>query len=88
MWIIAGPNGAGKSTFTEPFLAALGQTNMLRLNADEVTAELRAGDLVSDQNSLNLRAAKIIDAKVVEYIEPAKISSLKPYYRPENTVTI
>jgi predicted ABC-type ATPase len=68
MWIIAGPNGAGKSTFTGPFLESLGQTNILRLNADEVTAELRSGDPASDQNVLNLRAAKIIDAKVVEYI--------------------
>jgi predicted ABC-type ATPase len=68
MWIIAGPNGAGKSTFTGPFLEDIGQTDILRLNADEVTAELRASDQVSDQNSLNLRAAEKIDAKVVECI--------------------
>jgi len=69
MWIIAGPNGAGKSTFTGPFLEALGQTNILRLNADEVTAELRSGDPASDQNALNLRAAQIIDSMVVQYID-------------------
>jgi len=72
MWIIAGPNGAGKSTFTGPFLEQLGQPDILRLNADEVTAELRATDPLSDQNSLNLSAAKMIDAKVVDYIDTGK----------------
>jgi predicted ABC-type ATPase len=51
-WIVAGPNGAGKSTFTGEFLRNLGMPPLRKLNADEVTAALRAKDLVSDQNAL------------------------------------
>ena len=42
MWIIAGPNGAGKSTFTDNLLA--NAPDLLKLNADERTATLRAAD--------------------------------------------
>jgi predicted ABC-type ATPase len=69
MWIIAGPNGAGKSTFTASFLEELSLTDLLRLNADEVTAQLRSRNPNEDQNSLNLNAARMVDAKVAEYIE-------------------
>ena len=69
MWIVAGPNGAGKSTFTGEFLRNLGMPPLRKLNADEVTAALRAKDLVSDQNALNLTAAQIVDSQVEESIK-------------------
>jgi predicted ABC-type ATPase len=69
MWIVAGPNGAGKSTFTGEFLRNLGMPPLRKLNADEVTAALRAKDLVSDQNALNLKAAQIVDTQVEESIK-------------------
>jgi predicted ABC-type ATPase len=68
-WIVAGPNGAGKSTFTGEFLRNLGMPPLRKLNADEVTAALRAKDLVSDQNALNLTAAQIVDSQVEESIK-------------------
>jgi len=69
MWIVAGPNGAGKTTFTGEFLRNLGMPPLRKLNADEVTATLRAKDLASDQNALNLAAAQIVDSRVEESIK-------------------
>lgn len=69
MWIIAGPNGAGKSSFKGPFLERIGQSDIIQLNADEVTATLRANDPASKQDELNLTAARLIDAKVAELIQ-------------------
>jgi len=68
MWIVAGPNGAGKSTLTSLFLKELGNPNLIKLNADEVTAELRAKDAISEQSALNLRAAQMIDKRVEDCI--------------------
>ena len=56
MWIIAGPNGAGKSTFTNDLLA--NAPALLKLNADERTAILRAADLNAPLRDLNLQAAR------------------------------
>jgi len=69
MWIIAGPNGAGKSSFKGPFLERIGQTDIIQLNADEVTASLRANDATTPQDALNLAAARWIDAKVEELVQ-------------------
>jgi predicted ABC-type ATPase len=72
MWIVAGPNGAGKSTLTNVFLANLrkqGLPELKKLNADEVTAALRAADPFSVQADLNLAAARDIDTQVVSCIE-------------------
>ena len=66
MWIIAGPNGAGKSTFTNDLLA--NAPDLLKLNADERTAALRAADANAPQRDLNLQAAREIDAEVVDCI--------------------
>ena len=66
MWIIAGPNGAGKSTFTNDLLA--NASDLLKLNADERTAALRAADANVPQRDLNLQAAREIDAEVVDCI--------------------
>jgi len=72
MWIIAGPNGAGKSTFANRFLLSLGHPNLIKLNADEVTARYRAADTTTPQDELNLRAARFIDAEVVRCIEAGR----------------
>ncbi|MDD4617372.1 MAG: zeta toxin family protein [Alphaproteobacteria bacterium] len=69
MWIIAGPNGAGKSSFAGDFLADLGHKNLIKLNADELTAALRKKFPDAAQNDLNLQAAIEIDQKVVDYID-------------------
>ena len=66
MWIIAGPNGAGKSTFTNNLLA--NAPDLLKLNADERTATLRAADPIAPLRDLNLQAAREIDAEVVDCI--------------------
>jgi predicted ABC-type ATPase len=68
MWIVAGPNGAGKSTFTGEFLKNLGMPPLRKLNADDVTAALRAKDLAGEQDVLNVKAAQIVDAQVEESI--------------------
>ena len=68
MWIIAGPNGAGKSSFSSDFLIALGQQNLQKLNADEETLRLRQQFPDSAIAELNLRAAQLIDARVVDCI--------------------
>ena len=66
MWIIAGPNGAGKSTFTNDLLA--NAPDLVKLNADERTATLRAADPSAPLRDLNLQAAREIDAEVVDCI--------------------
>ena len=68
MWIIAGSNGAGKSTFRDEFFEELGLGGILKLNADEVTAKLRLADPLAPQDELNLRAARVVDAEVVDRI--------------------
>jgi predicted ABC-type ATPase len=68
MWIVAGPNGAGKSTLTALFLKKLGNPDLIKLNADEVTAALRAKDAFTEQSALNLRAAQMIDKRVEDCI--------------------
>lgn len=68
MWIIAGPNGAGKSSFAGEFLANIGYPNLIKLNADEKTLELRRQFPHRDVAALNLEAARFIDARVDECI--------------------
>lgn len=69
MWLIAGPNGAGKSSFVETFIAELDHIDLIKLNADERTVQLREQFPVVPQDELNLKAAKEIDQKVVACIE-------------------
>jgi predicted ABC-type ATPase len=90
LWFIAGPNGAGKSTYTAkliPRLEASGdiETEIVKLNADERTAELQKQLPESPQLELNLQAARetdaalersIADDKPVIFIETV-LSSLK-----------
>ncbi len=71
MWIIAGPNGAGKSTFTN-ILLATGGVALIKLNADEVTLELRKRDNTAPLRELNLRAAQEIDEAVAENIRAGR----------------
>lgn len=68
MWIIAGPNGAGKSSFANEFIDNLRIPNLLKLNADEKTLELRRALPEAPQRELNLQAAQIIDDRVRECI--------------------
>jgi predicted ABC-type ATPase len=69
MWIVAGPNGAGKSTFTEEFLREnILPPDLLKLNADDVTAGYRKTDQTTPQDELNLRAARVVDQKVTDLI--------------------
>jgi len=69
MWIIAGPNGAGKSSFAGTFLDDLGYRELIKLNADERTLELRRDAPSEAQNDLNLRAAIEIDRAVEDHIK-------------------
>jgi len=69
MWIIAGPNGAGKSSLTARFLQNMGDRDLLKLNADEVTAEFLASGRAGAQDELNLAAARYVDAQVERCIE-------------------
>jgi predicted ABC-type ATPase len=69
MWIVEGPNGAGKSTFTNQVLVNLGIDDLIKLNADEVTAAYRAIDAETPQNELNLRAAQAVDSDVAGCIK-------------------
>jgi len=69
MWIVAGPNGAGKSTFTAKYLQeSVLPRGILKLNADEVTARYREHDKDSPQDELNFRAAREVDAQVLNCI--------------------
>ncbi len=69
MWLIAGPNGAGKSSFAVNFIADLNHINLIKLNADERTVQLREQFPFVSQDELNLKAAKEIDQAVFECIE-------------------
>ena len=69
MWVIAGPNGAGKSSFAGNFIAALGHTNLIKLNADERTVQWRAKCPDAPLNELNLKAAREIDQEVIDCID-------------------
>ncbi|KJU86984.1 Zeta toxin [Candidatus Magnetobacterium bavaricum] len=73
MWIIAGPNGAGKSSFVGDFLVDIGHRNLLKLNADERTIELRKKFPAALQDTLNLKAAIEID-KTVECCIKSRVS--------------
>lgn len=69
MWIIAGPNGAGKSSFAGQFLHDLGHNNLVKLNADERTLELRKRFPDAELITLNYKAANEIDQAVIDCIE-------------------
>lgn len=69
MWIIAGPNGAGKSSFAGEYLVNLGYKNLVKLNADERTIELRKKFPEALQDELNLKAAIEIDKEVEDCIK-------------------
>lgn len=69
MWIIAGPNGAGKSSFAEDFLINIGYPDLVKLNADERTLELRKQFPREPQHNLNLKAAIAIDKDVENFID-------------------
>jgi predicted ABC-type ATPase len=77
LWIVAGPNGAGKSTHTERLIAKA-QTasatplDIIKLNADERTAELKKQFPDRPQNELNLQAARETDAALEKAIAEDK----------------
>lgn len=73
LWIIAGPNGAGKSTHTADLIAdfqASGfiDAEIIKLNADERTAELKKKFPDRSQRELNLQAAQETDAALERFI--------------------
>ena len=77
LWIVAGPNGAGKTTHTAKLIAKLqaaGATDadIIKLNADERTAELRTHFPDKPQNELNLQAAQETDAALEKCIADGK----------------
>lgn len=69
MWIIAGPNGAGKSSFAGQFLIDLGHRDLIKLNADERTLELRKQFPNAAEDDLNRQAAEAVDKDVEKCIE-------------------
>ena len=77
LWIVGGPNGAGKTSFAGQFLDSLSRAfpnsrlpaHFTRLNADERTLALRQQFPDAARDSLNLRAARDIDAELVRLIE-------------------
>jgi predicted ABC-type ATPase len=77
LWIVAGPNGAGKSTHTAALISNLKASgfvasSIVKLNADERTAELKNHFPDKPQNELNLQAAQEIDAELVRCIAEDK----------------
>jgi predicted ABC-type ATPase len=72
MWLIAGPNGAGKSSFADQFLDDLGYRDLIRLNADERTLELRQRCPNAVQSELNLRAAIEVDQEVEDLVKAGR----------------
>ncbi len=77
LWIVAGPNGAGKSTHTAKLIAAFqasgsSDSEIIKLNADETTAELRKQFPDKPLLELNLQAAQEIDAALVRCIAEDK----------------
>jgi predicted ABC-type ATPase len=77
MWIFAGPNGAGKSSFAKPFLDGIAPPDMIRLNADERTVELRQRFPEAPEEKLNLEAAIAVDADVDACIAERKNFSVE-----------
>ena len=77
LWIVAGPNGAGKSTHTERLIAKAQTASatpleIIKLNADERTAELKKQFPDRPQNELNLQAARETDAALEKAIAEDK----------------
>jgi predicted ABC-type ATPase len=73
LWIVAGPNGAGKSTHTAKLIVDLEASgfigaDIIKLNADERTAELRKQFPDRPLRELNLQAAQETDAALVKHI--------------------
>jgi predicted ABC-type ATPase len=67
-WIVAGPNGAGKSTLVQSqAIAQLFGDTFVRLNADELTKQILAGN--PGYPGANLQAAIETDAAVAQCIE-------------------
>jgi predicted ABC-type ATPase len=67
LWIVAGPNGAGKSTHTADLIADFQASGfigaeIIKLNADERTAELKKQFPDQSQRELNRQAAQETDA--------------------------
>lgn len=69
LWIVAGPNGSGKTTLVRSGVLQryLGPETR-HINPDDITAELRRRDPVTEQDALNLRAAQMSDAEVDDCI--------------------
>ncbi len=87
LWLIAGPNGAGKSTYTAKMIADLQASGVLaceiiKLNADERTAELRKQFPDRPERELNLQAAQEIDAELIK-----RIAEGKPYIFVETVLS-
>jgi predicted ABC-type ATPase len=77
MWIVVGPNGAGKSSFAKPFLDGIAPPDMVRLNADERTIELRKQFPEAFEEKLNLDAAIAVDDDVDKRIAERKNFSVE-----------
>jgi len=69
MWVVGGPNAAGKTTLVEELFKVLGQTNLVRLNADVRTKELHPLYPIMLLPERNLMAAQQIDAEVMDCIK-------------------
>jgi predicted ABC-type ATPase len=77
LWIVAGPNGAGKSTHTASLLedfqaSGVLDSEIIKLNADERTAELKKQFPDRPLRDLNLQAAQETDAALERYIAEGK----------------
>lgn len=73
LWLIAGPNGAGKSTYAAKLISKLRAAGrvgaeLVKLNADERTAELKTQFPERPQEDLNLQAARETDAALAQGI--------------------
>ena len=72
LWIIADPNGTGKAMHTNKLIDGLQASGVLgseiiKLNADERTAELRKQFTDRPLQELNLQAAQETDAALVAW---------------------
>lgn len=73
LWIVAGPNGAGKSTHTVQLMEDLQASgipgdSIIKLNADEKTAELQKQFPDRPLKELNLQAAQETDAALTKAV--------------------
>lgn len=73
LWIVAGPNGSGKSTHTARLIAKFQASNpaeseIIKLNADERTADLKKQCPERSEEELNLQAAQETDAALEKHI--------------------